>query len=213
MSEFRQRAAGAPRIMMPLKALSRHARARDIMTERFYSEAFDTPTGCMVLVTDAEDRLRAVEWEDKASRLERSLRLHYGEHGYQLHAPRAKSAARVALEAYFEGELGAIEAIRTQTRGTDFQRSVWSALRKIPMGTTVSYGQLAAKIGRPAAVRAVGAANGANPIPIIVPCHRVIGADSSLTGFGGGLERKRWLLAHERTYAPSSGPHELELRV
>jgi methylated-DNA-[protein]-cysteine S-methyltransferase len=90
---------------------------------------------------------------------------------------------------------------------------VWSALRKIPMGTTVSYGQLAVKIGRPAAVRAVGAANGANPIPIIVPCHRVIGADSSLTGFGGGLERKRWLLAHEHTYAPRNGPHNLELRV
>jgi methylated-DNA-[protein]-cysteine S-methyltransferase len=183
------------------------------MTERFYSEAFDTPTGWMVLVTDAEDRLRAAEWEDKASRLERSLRLHYGENGYQLHAPRTKSAARLALEAYFEGELAALEAIRTQTRGTDFQRSVWSALRKIPMGTTVSYGQLAVKIGRPAAVRAVGAANGANPIPIVVPCHRVIGADSSLTGFGGGLERKRWLLAHERTYAPRNGPHNLELRV
>jgi methylated-DNA-[protein]-cysteine S-methyltransferase len=183
------------------------------MTERFYSEAFDTPTGWIVLVTDAEDRLRAAEWEDKASRLERSLRLHYGENGYQLHAPRRKSAARLALEAYFEGQLAAIEAIRTQTRGTDFQRSVWSALRKIPMGTTVSYGQLAVKIGRPAAVRAVGAANGANPISIIVPCHRVIGADSSLTGFGGGLERKRWLLAHERTYAPRNGPHNLELRV
>jgi methylated-DNA-[protein]-cysteine S-methyltransferase len=81
--------------------------------------------------------------------------------------------------------------------GTPFQRSVWSALRRIPSGRTLSYGGLATKIGRPAAVRAVGLANGANPIAIVVPCHRVIGADASLTGYGGGLERKRWLLAYE----------------
>jgi len=183
------------------------------MSERFYSERFDTPTGWMLIVTDAEQRLRAAEWEDVAHRLERSLRLQYGESGFQLQALRKRSAARLALEAYFAGELAAIEALRTETRGTDFQRSVWSALRDIPVGTTISYGQLAKRIGRPAAVRAVGAANGANPIPVIVPCHRVIGADSSLTGFGGGLERKRWLLAHERTHAPRNGPYNLEMRV
>jgi methylated-DNA-[protein]-cysteine S-methyltransferase len=183
------------------------------MSERFYKERFDTPTGWMLIVTDAEQRLRAAEWEDKSHRLERSLRLHYGESGFQLQPLRGSSPARLALEAYFEGELAAIEAISTQTRGTDFQRSVWTALREIPVGSTVSYGQLARKIGRPAAVRAVGAANGANPIPVIVPCHRVIGADASLTGFGGGLERKRWLLAHEHTHAPRSGPYNLELRV
>jgi methylated-DNA-[protein]-cysteine S-methyltransferase len=183
------------------------------MTERFYKERFDTPTGWMLLVTDTEQRLRAAEWEDKAHRLERSLRLHYGENGFQLQPLRGSSPARLALEAYFEGELAAIEAICTQTRGTDFQRGVWAALREIPVGSTVSYGQLAKKIGRPAAVRAVGAANGANPIPVIVPCHRVIGADASLTGFGGGLERKRWLLAHERAHAPRNGPYNLELRV
>ncbi len=81
--------------------------------------------------------------------------------------------------------------------GTPFQRDVWAALREIPVGKTLSYGALAAKIGRPKAVRAVGLANGANPIGIVVPCHRVIGADSSLTGYGGGLDRKRWLLNHE----------------
>jgi methylated-DNA-[protein]-cysteine S-methyltransferase len=178
------------------------------MSERFFSEVFDTPTGRMLIVTDAEQRLRAAEWEDKAQRMERSLRLHYGETGYQLQAARTRSPARLALEAYFEGELAAVEAIRTQTRGTDFQRRVWSALRDIPMGTTVSYGQLAARIGRPAAVRAVGAANGANPIPVIVPCHRVIGADASLTGFGGGLERKRWLLAHERTFSATAASYK-----
>jgi methylated-DNA-[protein]-cysteine S-methyltransferase len=183
------------------------------MSEPFFKERFDTPTGWMLLVTDAQLRLRAAEWEDKSHRLERSLRLHYGENGFQLQTLRTRSAARLALEAYFEGELAAVNAIRTHTRGTDFQRRVWAELREIQMGTTVSYGQLAARIGRPAAVRAVGAANGANPIPVIVPCHRVIGADASLTGFGGGLERKRWLLAHERTHAPRNGPHNLELRV
>ncbi len=183
------------------------------MSERFYTERFDTPTGWMLVVTDAEQRLRAVEWEDKAHRMERFLRLHYGEGGYQLQPLCTRSAARLALEAYFEGDLAALEPIRTQTGGTEFQRQVWSALRDIPVGTTVSYGQLAARIGRPAAVRAVGAANGANPIPVIVPCHRVIGADASLTGFGGGLERKRWLLAHERTYSTQAAPYNLELRV
>jgi methylated-DNA-[protein]-cysteine S-methyltransferase len=183
------------------------------MSERFFKERFDTPTGWFLIVTDAEQRLRAAEWEDKSHRLERALRLHYGKSGYELLTARTRSPARLALEAYFEGEFAAIEAIRTQTAGTDFQREVWAALREIPIGTTVSYGQLAARIERPAAVRAVGAANGANPIPIIVPCHRVIGADASLTGFGGGLERKRWLLAHERTRAPRSAPYNLELRV
>jgi methylated-DNA-[protein]-cysteine S-methyltransferase len=81
--------------------------------------------------------------------------------------------------------------------GTSFQRSVWAALRTIRCGETTSYGRLAAMLGRPKAMRAVGMANGSNPVSIIVPCHRVIGADSSLTGYGGGVERKRWLLQHE----------------
>jgi methylated-DNA-[protein]-cysteine S-methyltransferase len=85
--------------------------------------------------------------------------------------------------------------------GTDFQRTVWRALRQIPCGTTIFYGELARRIGRPAAVRAVGLANGANPVGVVVPCHRVIGSDGSLTGYGGGIERKRWLLAHERARA------------
>lgn len=183
------------------------------MSERFYSEAFNTPTGRMLIVTDDEQRLRAADWQDKGDRLLRLLRLHYGENGFELQEARTDSLARQALEAYFEGHLAALEAIRTLTRGTDFQRRVWAALRDIPAGTTVSYGQLAAKIGRPAAVRAVGAANGANPTPIVVPCHRVIGADASLTGFGGGLERKRWLLAHEGTHTTRAAPYNLELRM
>jgi methylated-DNA-[protein]-cysteine S-methyltransferase len=212
MSEFRQRLADA-RTTMTAGDHANEYRSRAIMSERFFSERFDTPTGWMLIVTDTGQRLRAAEWEDKAHRMERSLRLQYGDGGYQLQPMRTRSAARLALEAYFEGELAALDPILTQTRGTDFQRQVWSALRDIPVGTTVSYGQLAARIGRPAAVRAVGAANGANPIPVIVPCHRVIGADAALTGFGGGLERKRWLLAHERTYSTPTTPYNLELRV
>lgn len=183
------------------------------MTENFFSEAFDTPTGRMHIVTDEEQRLRATDWEDKGDRLLRWLRSQYGENGFRLEGTRAPSQPRLALEAYFKGEIAAIESIRTLARGTEFQLLVWAALRGISAGSTLSYGALAAKIGRPAAVRAVGAANGANPIPVVVPCHRVIGADSSLTGFGGGLERKRWLLTHERTHAASSAPYNLELRI
>lgn len=182
------------------------------MSEEFFFERLDTPTGWMCVVTDNEQRLRAADWEDKGDRMHRLLRLQYGE-ALQLRPGRAESGPRVAIEAYFHGDLQAIEAIRTRACGTEFQQQVWAALRGIPAGTTMSYGQIAASIGRPAAVRAVGAANGANPIPVVVPCHRVIGADASLTGFGGGLERKRWLLAHERRYSTATVPRNLELSL
>jgi methylated-DNA-[protein]-cysteine S-methyltransferase len=104
--------------------------------------------------------------------------------------------ARDQLVAYFAGRLETF-ALPLAPNGTDFQRRVWSELTKIPFGTTISYAQLARRVSNEAAVRAVGAANGRNPIPIIVPCHRVIGSDGSLTGFGGGLQRKAWLLRHE----------------
>jgi methylated-DNA-[protein]-cysteine S-methyltransferase len=101
------------------------------------------------------------------------------------------------LAAYMDGELAALDSLAVSTGGTTFQKQVWRALREIPTGTTTSYGELAKRIGRPSAVRAVGLANGANPIGIVVPCHRVIGANGSLTGYAGGLQRKRWLIAHE----------------
>ena len=103
----------------------------------------------------------------------------------------------------------ALADLPTAANGTVFQRTVWDALRRIPVGKTISYGDLAIQIGRPTATRAVGLANGANPIAIVVPCHRVIGANASLTGYGGGLERKRWLLAHESAYPASR--HESQL--
>ena len=104
--------------------------------------------------------------------------------------------ARRQLVAYFARRLRAFD-VPLAPNGTDFQRRVWNALREIPFGTTISYAALARRVSNAAAVRAVGAANGRNPIPIIVPCHRVIGSDGSLTGFGGGLPRKQWLLRHE----------------
>jgi methylated-DNA-[protein]-cysteine S-methyltransferase len=104
-----------------------------------------------------------------------------------------------AISNYFAGDLGVIDRLPVQTGGTEFQKEVWHALREIPCGTTTSYGELARRIGRPAAVRAVGLANGANPVAVVVPCHRVIGSNGSLTGYGGGIERKRWLLDHEKS--------------
>jgi len=101
------------------------------------------------------------------------------------------------LERYFAGDFDALDAIAVDTGGTPFQQRVWTELRKIRPGETVSYAQIAAAIGAPSAVRAVGAANGSNPVGIVLPCHRVIGSNGQLTGYGGGLDRKRWLLAHE----------------
>lgn len=101
------------------------------------------------------------------------------------------------LRDYLQGDLAALDDIPVDLEGTAFQRRVWRALRKVPAGRTASYGEIARRIGAPTAVRAVGAANGANPVPLIVPCHRVIGAGGRLTGYGGGLDRKEWLLRHE----------------
>lgn len=111
--------------------------------------------------------------------------------------------ARCQLAAYFAGERDTFD-LPLDPRGTPFQLAVWQALRDIPHGRTISYGELARRIGRPAASRAVGAANGANPLAIVVPCHRVIGADGTMTGFGGGIDTKRWLLAFEQGRKPAA---------
>jgi methylated-DNA-[protein]-cysteine S-methyltransferase len=166
--------------------------------QTFRLERLETPTGLMLVVTDDQGALRAADWETHLERFQRLLTRHYGA-GVAL-AERAgpPSKAAEALTAYFAGDLTAIDGIETATAGTAFQREVWAALRTIPRGETLSYGGLAARIGKDKAVRAVGLANGQNPIAIIVPCHRVIGANGSLTGYGGGMERKAWLLEHER---------------
>jgi methylated-DNA-[protein]-cysteine S-methyltransferase len=156
-----------------------------------------TPIGEMLIVADREGNLRAAGWTNHETGMRWLLRRHYGEDGFALEPARNPHGFTQALQCYFEGELTAIDRLPVKTAGTPFQREVWRALRKIPCGTTVSYACLAKEIGRPAAVRAVGLANGSNPIGVVVPCHRVIGADGSLTGYGGGIERKRWLLEHE----------------
>ncbi len=158
-----------------------------------------TPIGEMILVADAAGRLRAIDWTDTEARFRRLLARHCGPDA-MLTPARDPAGLRTALLRYFAGEVGVLDALAVQTEGTAFQRRVWLALRDIPAGTTISYGALARRIGHAAAVRAVGLANGQNPIGIVVPCHRVIGVDGSLTGYGGGLDRKSWLLAHERAY-------------
>lgn len=159
---------------------------------------YETPIGRMLLVVDEQGAVRALDWEDYEARMHRLLRLHYGRDDDAGLVPgELPSNVRDALDAYFAGDLAALDGIPVRTGGTVFQRAVWAALRTIPVGSAWSYAQLAAAIGRPTAVRAVGAANGANPVGVIVPCHRVIGTNRSLTGYAGGLDRKRWLLRHE----------------
>lgn len=154
-----------------------------------------SPVGEVLVVVDADGAVRALDFHDFEERMRRLLRRHYGE--VALTPGRAPETVREAVRGYFSGDLSAFDGVEVRTGGTDFQRSVWKALRDIPAGETRSYGQLAAAIGAPKAVRAVGLANGANPVGVIVPCHRVIGSSGKLTGYAGGLERKRWLLAHE----------------
>jgi methylated-DNA-[protein]-cysteine S-methyltransferase len=163
--------------------------------EIFCLDRLHTPIGTALLVTDADGVLRALDWEDYEARMRELLRLQYG--AVVLQDARSPKDLRAALTGYFNGDLARLSTIKWRVAGTPFQHKVWTALPRIPPGTTLSYGALAAKIDRPKAVRAVGHANGANPISVVVPCHRLIGADGSLTGYGGGLERKRWLLKHE----------------
>jgi methylated-DNA-[protein]-cysteine S-methyltransferase len=154
-----------------------------------------TPIGIALLVTDAAGALRALDWEDYEHRMRDLLRLHYG--AVELSDQPAPPEMRTALTGYFEGDFGQLSGIAWRVAGTPFQQKVWNALANIPAGTTMSYGALAAGIDMPKAIRAVGHANGSNPISVVLPCHRLIGADGSLVKYGGGLERKRWLLRHE----------------
>ena len=166
-------------------------------TLQLLKDQFETPIGEMTIIADDAGNLRAADWTDHTERMLNLLRLHYGRNGFALTSAHNPGRLTDAMKSYFAGELASLESLPTQTAGTPFQRDVWRSLREIPCGTTVSYGELAERIGRPSAVRAVGLANGANPIGVVVPCHRVIGSNGSLTGYGGGIERKRWLLNHE----------------
>lgn len=166
---------------------------------RLMMDRLPSPIGLNFIVWDEQARVRALDFEEYESRMLALLQKHYR----SVELSRAEAPRHVSdkINSYFNGDLRAIDTIEVKTGGTPFQRDAWSALRTIPPGETASYGQQAARIGRPKAVRAVGAANGANPVPLILPCHRVIGGTGKLTGYGGGLARKQWLLAHEKRFA------------
>jgi len=156
-----------------------------------------TPIGSLMIAADRQETLRVALFTEDEVVVRRQLTLQYGKCGFTFERTRNPQKLSTTISRYFAGELSAIDQIPVVTGGTPFQRAVWQELRNIPCGTTTSYGELARRIGHPTAVRAVGAANGDNPVAVVVPCHRVIGANGSLTGYGGGLERKRWLLDHE----------------
>ena len=162
-----------------------------------------SPLGVLYLVARGP-ALCAVAFADGWDREREALCRRFGP-GVVL-AAGVPASLRQALVRYFDGELAAIDTVPVDLGGTPFQRRVWAALRRVPAGATASYGDIAAAVGRPTAVRAVGAANGRNPVPIVVPCHRVVAADGTLHGYGGGLPRKRWLLDHEGALAPLFAP-------
>ncbi|MEL6190018.1 MAG: methylated-DNA--[protein]-cysteine S-methyltransferase [Myxococcota bacterium] len=164
-------------------------------------ERIFSPLGEILLVTGDDDTVFALEWSSDRPRLDRHLSRAWA--GAVLEEVPLRSDPALSVRDYFEGDLGALEALRTEPVGTDFQMRVWFALRRIPVGQTLSYGQLARDLGAPKAARAVGLANGQNPVSIICPCHRLVGSDGSLTGYAGGLDRKAWLLAHEGARPPA----------
>ncbi|TQV74311.1 methylated-DNA--[protein]-cysteine S-methyltransferase [Denitrobaculum tricleocarpae] len=173
------------------------------------TDEIPSPIGGIILVTlsegseaDAAPPLCAVEFDDCLDRLQRNLTARFGR--YELLKVKNSGGHSDKMMAYLEGDVTAIDALPVDSGGTEFQQQVWNALRHIPAGQTWQYGEMAKKLGRPDAPRAVGAANGRNPLSIVVPCHRLIGSTGKLTGYAGGLKRKAWLLAHEGALAANS---------
>ena len=148
----------------------------------------------MVMVI-ADGALEFLEFEDDRERHQWFTARHYPEGLPPVR--RDETGISKGLADYFRGDLRALDALPARPRGTEFQQTVWSELRRIPYGETTTYRALAQSVGRPKAIRAAGAANGSNPVSVVIPCHRVIGSGGSLTGYGGGFERKQWLLSHE----------------
>jgi methylated-DNA-[protein]-cysteine S-methyltransferase len=168
---------------------------------KLQSATLETPLGTMRLAV-RDEKLVLLDFADNAARIHKLLERRF--HGYTLE-PTTLPEFSHAISAYFAGELSLIHTLPVDSGGTSFQQAVWQALKEIPIGATWSYLELARAIGNAGAVRAVGMTNGLNPISLALPCHRVIGANGSLTGYVGGLERKRWLLEHEAKFAGSSG--------
>jgi methylated-DNA-[protein]-cysteine S-methyltransferase len=164
---------------------------------KLFLDSLDSPIGSIHLVSDGE-HLCAAHFGEVDEGLARPLRMRFG--AFEFAPATDPIGATAAFRAYFTGDFTALECLSLEAGGTPFQRLVWSALRDVPAGAVSSYGAIAQRIGRPSAARAVGHANGQNPVCIVVPCHRIIGAAGDLTGYGGGLDRKRWLLAHEGAF-------------
>lgn len=167
----------------------------------FYENHLDTPLGKLTLWVTEQSILQYVGWSEFNEETLQQLKTYYGVKEIQIHSTPKKSLATQALQQYFAGTVSAIDHLSVAQFGTPFQQKVWQALRKIPVGTTTSYGELAIQIGNAKACRAVGMANNRNPIAIVVPCHRVIGKNNILTGYAGGLDRKQWLLDHEHLHS------------
>lgn len=167
--------------------------------ERLVRSLIATPVAPLQLFCDPDAVVRVLDFDTDSPRTARLVRTWYRD--VPVERGEAPAAVAEALGAYFAGEMAALGRVPWKTVGTDFQQTVWRALLDIPAGETTTYAALATRIGRPTAVRAVGHANGANPVGVVIPCHRVIGSDGSLTGYGGGIARKRWLLDHERRAA------------
>jgi methylated-DNA-[protein]-cysteine S-methyltransferase len=156
-------------------------------------DRIESPLGTILLVAD-RDRLCALDFADRESRMIKLLHKRYDSFDLiESKLPEFSSKVR----AYLDGDYKSLEHIPLNAGGTNFQQLVWQNLCKIPVGSTASYGHIAKNLGKPTASRAVGMANSLNPIGIVVPCHRVIGANAKLTGYAGGLDRKQWLLQHE----------------
>ncbi len=167
--------------------------------ERIYVGTVESPIGSVAYMTDGE-ALRAIEFADTPDRLLRAFLQSVGP--IPVNTGKDPLGIGAAIRAYFGGDIHAIGAMPARPAGTRFQKRVWRLVRGIPPGRTSTYGAIANLLGTPSAARAVGAANGANPIPIVIPCHRVIGANGTLTGYGSGVFRKEWLLTHEGAQLP-----------
>jgi methylated-DNA-[protein]-cysteine S-methyltransferase len=172
------------------------------MAETCFYDRVSSPIGNLLLVADEAGSLRMIWFDDRGDSWRQAFERRYP--ATALRARADPSGHSSALRSYFDGDIFVLDKLPVLFTGTPFQVKVWKALRRIPGGMTTSYGALAKKIGEPRAMRAVGLANGSNPIGVVVPCHRVVGHDGSLTGYGGGLPRKKWLLAHEARHTASN---------
>ena len=181
---------------MRFEAKKRKNQPQQTLTLQF--DEVETPIGVVIVIAKS-GVLYALDFADCSERLEDLLSARLGP--VTLNRVRDPGGFSSRVKAYFGGDIGALQDVPVETAGTPFQQTVWAALRKVQPGSTASYGELAASIGRAGAARAVGSANANNPVALAVPCHRIVGSDGSLTGYAGGIDRKRWLLKHESAAA------------